>query len=187
MSRCFLHDIAKGRKESHSIAGERVAKSLCPRLGLSAAETDMVAWLVRNHLIMSDIAQKRDLNDYKTILDFAEIVQSPERLKLLLILTVADIKAVGPGVWNGWKGQLLRTLYYETEPILMGGHVSVPREQRLADAHEIFRQEMPRSGRGRHRGLSAAALCALLAECRCRRQVAHARLIRTAERSGTRW
>ena len=102
----------------------------------------MVAWLVRNHLIMSDTAQKRDLNDYKTILDFAEVVQSPERLKLLLILTVADIKAVGPGVWNGWKGELLRTLYYETEPVLMGGHVSVPREQRLADAKEIFRQEM---------------------------------------------
>ena len=138
----LLHDIAKGRKESHSVAGERVARNLCPRLGLSGAETDMVAWLVRNHLIMSDTAQKRDLNDYKTVLDFAEVVQSPERLKLLLILTVADIKAVGPGVWNGWKGELLRTLYYETEPVLMGGHVSVPREQRLADAQEIFRQEM---------------------------------------------
>jgi [protein-PII] uridylyltransferase len=138
----LLHDIAKGRKESHSIAGERVARNLCPRLGLSGAETDMVAWLVRHHLLMSDIAQKRDLNDYKTILDFAETVQSPERLKLLLILTVADIKAVGPGVWNGWKGELLRTLYYETEPVLMGGHVSVPRELRLADAQELFRQEM---------------------------------------------
>ena len=142
----LLHDIAKGRKESHSIAGERVARSLCPRLGLSGAETDMVAWLVRNHLIMSDFAQMRDLNDYKTILDFAEQVQSPERLKLLLILTVADIKAVGPGVWNGWKGQLLRTLYFEAEPVLMGGHVSVPREQRLADAHEIFRQEVKQTG-----------------------------------------
>ena len=142
----LLHDIAKGRKESHSIAGERVAKSLCPRLGLSGAETDMVAWLVRNHLIMSDFAQMRDLSDYKTILDFAEQVQSPERLKLLLILTVADIKAVGPGVWNGWKGQLLRTLYFEAEPVLMGGHVSVPREQRLADAHEIFREDVKRRG-----------------------------------------
>ena len=138
----LLHDIAKGRRESHSVAGERVARKLCPRLGLSGAETELVAWLVRNHLVMSDFAQKRDLNDYKTILDFAEIVQSPERLKLLLILTVADIRAVGPGVWTGWKGQLLRTLYYETEPVLMGGHVSVPREQRLADAQEIFRQEM---------------------------------------------
>ena len=177
----LLHDIAKGRPESHSIAGERVARSLCPRLGLSGAETDMVAWLVRHHLIMSDTAQKRDLNDYKTILDFAETVQSPERLKLLLILTVADIKAVGPGVWNGWKGELLRTLYYETEPVLMGGHVSVPREQRLADAREIFRQEM--------KSWSDAQIDAYLPlhyppywlSVGIDRQVLHARLIRKAE------
>jgi len=182
----LLHDIAKGRKESHSIAGERVAKSLCPRLGLSGAETDMVAWLVRNHLIMSDFAQKRDLNDYKTILDFAEMVQSPERLKMLLILTVADIKAVGPGVWNGWKGQLLRTLYYETEPILMGGHVSVPREQRLADAHEIFRQEMPEEWtKADIKAYLPLHYAPYWLSVDVRRQVAHARLIRTAERSGT--
>src|SRR5205809_7789759 len=100
----LLHDIAKGRKESHSIAGERVAKTLCPRLGLSAPETETVAWLIRHHLLMSETAQMRDLNDFKTILDFANVVQSPERLKLLLILTVADIRAVGPSAWNGWKG-----------------------------------------------------------------------------------
>ncbi len=180
----LLHDIAKGRKESHSIAGERVARNLCPRLGLSGAETDMVAWLVRNHLVMSDVAQKRDLNDYKTILDFAEIVQSPERLKLLLILTVADIKAVGPGVWNGWKGQLLRTLYHETEPVLMGGHVSVPRAQRLADAQEIFRQEM--------KGWSDADVDAYLPlhyapywlSVNVARQALHARLVHKANVDG---
>ena len=104
------------------IAGERVAKALCPRLGLTPPETETVAWLIRYHLLMSETAQMRDLNDFKTILDFAHVVQSPERLKLLLILTVADIRAVGPGVWNGWKGQLLRTLYYEAEPMLSGGH-----------------------------------------------------------------
>ncbi len=124
----LLHDIAKGRKEDHSIAGERIAKALCPRLGLTPAETETVAWLIRHHLLMSETAQMRDLNDFKTILDFANVVQSPERLKLLLILTVADIRAVGPGVWNGWKGQLLRTLYFETEPILSGGHTSISRE-----------------------------------------------------------
>jgi [protein-PII] uridylyltransferase len=112
----FLHDIAKGGQEDHSIAGARVARKLCPRLGLSAAETETVSWLIEHHLDMSLFAQSRDLNDPRTIQDFAEIVQSPERLKLLLILTVADIRAVGPGVWNGWKGQLLRTLYYETNP-----------------------------------------------------------------------
>ncbi|MEQ9688449.1 MAG: [protein-PII] uridylyltransferase, partial [Bauldia litoralis] len=104
----FLHDIAKGRPEDHSIAGARIARRLCPRLGLTPAQTDTVAWLIEHHLLMSMTAQSRDLNDRKTILDFAAVMQSLERLKMLLVLTVADIKAVGPGVWNGWKGQLLR-------------------------------------------------------------------------------
>ena len=103
----LLHDIAKGRTEDHSIAGERIARALGPRLGLSPEETETTAWLVRHHLLMSETAQMRDLNDFKTILDFTAVVQSPERLKLLLILTVVDIRAVGPGVWNGWKGQPL--------------------------------------------------------------------------------
>ncbi|MGE0210837.1 MAG: [protein-PII] uridylyltransferase [Parvibaculaceae bacterium] len=134
----LLHDIAKGRKESHSVAGERVAKALGPRLGLEPAETELVAWLVRHHLVMSETAQTRDLNDFKTILDFASLVQSPERLKMLLILTVADIRAVGPGVWNGWKGQLLRTLYFEAEPVLSGGHSSISRKDRVAAAQAAF-------------------------------------------------
>src|SRR5690606_33910883 len=111
----FLHDIAKGRPEDHSTAGARVARRFGPRIGLTSAETETVAWLVQEHLTMSMIAQSRDLADRKTIEDFARKVQSLERLKLLLILTTADIAAVGPGVWNGWKAQLLRTLYYETE------------------------------------------------------------------------
>lgn len=130
----FLHDIAKGRPEDHSIAGARVARRLCPRFGLSQLQTETVAWLIEHHLDMSKTAQSRDLNDRKTILDFAAVVQSLERLKMLLILTVADIKAVGPGVWNGWKGQLLRTLYYETEPVLTGGHSQVSRDRRIAEA-----------------------------------------------------
>ena len=137
----LLHDIAKGRQESHSTAGERVARNLCPRLGLTKAETDTVAWLVRQHLVMSDTAQTRDINDYKTILDFTAIVQSPERLKLLLILTVVDIRAVGPGVWNGWKGQLLRTLYDEAEPVVSGGHSKISRTARIKQAHAAFLDE----------------------------------------------
>jgi [protein-PII] uridylyltransferase len=132
----FLHDIAKGRVEDHSIAGARVARKLCPRLGLTPQQTETVAWLIEQHLTMSMVAQSRDLADRKTILDFAGIVQNLERLKLLLILTVADIKAVGPGVWNGWKGQLLRTLYWETEPVLAGGHSQVGRDRRVALAKE---------------------------------------------------
>jgi [protein-PII] uridylyltransferase len=138
----FLHDIAKGRVEDHSIAGARLARRLGPRLGLSAADTELVAWLVEVHLVMSTVAQSRDLSDRKTIENFAAVVQSLERLKLLTILTTADIRAVGPGVWNGWKAQLIRALYYETEPTLTGGFSEVNRAQRVAMAQAEFRAEL---------------------------------------------
>ncbi len=130
----LLHDIAKGRKEDHSIPGAQIARKLCPRLGLSEAETETAAWLVENHLVMSNIAQSRDLGDRRTIEGFAKLVQTIERLKMLLVLTVCDIRAVGPGVWNGWKGELLRTLYWETEIVLAGGHSSVDRKRRVAQS-----------------------------------------------------
>jgi [protein-PII] uridylyltransferase len=135
----FLHDIAKGRIEDHSIAGARIARRFCPRLGLNAADSELVAWLVEVHLVMSTVAQSRDLSDRKTIENFAAVVQSLERMKLLTILTTADIRAVGPGVWNGWKAQLLRTLYYETEPVLTGGFSEVNRAERVAQAKAEFR------------------------------------------------
>jgi [protein-PII] uridylyltransferase len=135
----FLHDIAKGRVEDHSIAGARIARRLCPRLGMSAADTELTAWLVEVHLVMSTVAQSRDLSDRRTIENFAAVVQSLERMKLLTILTTADIRAVGPGVWNGWKAQLLRTLYYETEPVLTGGFSEVNRAQRVSAAQTEFR------------------------------------------------
>src|SRR5260370_20835143 len=113
--------MAKGRVEEHSIAGARIARRFGPRLGLSPAETETVAWLVEQHLVMSITAQSRDLSDYKTIENFAGVVQSLERLKLLMVLTTADIRAVGPGVWEGWKAQLLRPLYYQPEPVRPGG------------------------------------------------------------------
>ena len=130
----FLHDIAKGRPEDHSIAGARIARKFCPRLGLDAAETDTVAWLIQYHLLMSEIAQARDLQDPETAKAFADIVQSPQRLALLMILTACDIRAVGPGVWTGWKGSLLRSLYYATEPLLSGGHSRVTQSDRIAAA-----------------------------------------------------
>jgi [protein-PII] uridylyltransferase len=134
----LLHDIAKGRPEDHSEAGARIARRICPHMGLSAEDTQTVAWLVENHLVMSMTAQTRDLNDRKTIDDFAGVVQSVERMKLLLVLTVCDIRGVGPGVWNGWKGQLLRTLYYETELLLTGGFSEVSRSKRA----EVARQQL---------------------------------------------
>lgn len=138
----LLHDIAKGRPEDHSIAGARIARRLCPRFGLTPSETETVEWLVREHLTMSMVAQSRDLNDRKTIVDFADTVQTMERLKLLLILTVCDIKGVGPGVWNGWKGQLLRTLFYETELVLTGGFSELPRIERDRQAREGLAEKL---------------------------------------------
>ncbi|WP_339445028.1 HD domain-containing protein, partial [Pseudomonas hunanensis] len=134
----LLHDIAKGRGGDHSVLGAEVAHRLCPRLGLSPAETETVAWLVRYHLLMSATAFKRDLSDFKTILDFAEAVQSPERLRLLLLLTVVDIRAVGPGVWNGWKRQLLSDLYESAEEVLRLGHKQKGRGERIAAKQEAL-------------------------------------------------
>ncbi len=130
----LLHDIAKGRPEDHSHAGADVARRLCPRLGLSEAETEHVAWLVENHLLMSDTAQKRDIADPKTIAKFAGEIKSLERLRLMLALTEVDIRAVGPGVWNGWKGQLMRQLYLDTEAVLSGGHSTAGRGERITMA-----------------------------------------------------
>ncbi|MGD9805698.1 MAG: [protein-PII] uridylyltransferase [Hyphomicrobiaceae bacterium] len=136
----FLHDIAKGRPEDHSIAGARIARHLCPRFGLNEEETALVEWLVLRHLDMSAIAQSRDLSDPKTIRDFADIVETPERLRLLLMLTVADIRAVGPTTWNGWKGQLLRTLYYETLPLIEGRHQKTAASERVEAAKSALRR-----------------------------------------------
>jgi [protein-PII] uridylyltransferase len=139
----LLHDIAKGRPSDHSHAGAEVARRLCPRLGLSPAGTDHVAWLVEQHLVMSNTAQGRDISDPRTAEALAAIVQTQERLKMLITLTVADIRAVGPGVWNGWKGQLLRNLYWETEVVLGGGHSAIDRKSRALAAQEALRRSLP--------------------------------------------
>jgi [protein-PII] uridylyltransferase len=137
----LLHDIAKGRGGDHSVIGSEIALKLCPRFGLDPAETETVSWLVRYHLLLSSTAFKRDLADPKTIDDFVRQVQSPERLRLLLILTVVDIRAVGPGIWNDWKRTLLRTLFEAAEERLRLGHkqhgrteLVEARQKELADA-----------------------------------------------------
>jgi len=127
----LLHDIAKGRGGDHSVLGADVAHHLCPRFGLDEKETDLVAWLVLQHLLMSRTAQKRDLTDPKTIEDFAAEVQSLERLRNLAILTAVDIRAVGPGTWNSWKGQLLGELYDAAQERLRLGHKGNGRKARV--------------------------------------------------------
>jgi len=128
----LLHDIAKGRGGDHSVLGAEIAMRLCPRLGLDADETELVAWLVRQHLLMSATAFKRDLADWKTITDFVATVETLERLRVLTLLTIVDIRAVGPGVWNSWKRQLLQELYNATEERLRLGHAEHGRAQRVA-------------------------------------------------------
>jgi [protein-PII] uridylyltransferase len=140
----FLHDIAKGRTEDHSVAGMSVARKLCPRLGLDAAQTEDVVWLIEQHLVMSDTAQRRDLADRSTIETFASIVGTVDRLNMLFALTICDIRAVGPGVWNGWKAELLRTLYWETEHLIGGEHSVVVRERRIAAARDELRKALPK-------------------------------------------
>jgi [protein-PII] uridylyltransferase len=122
----LLHDTGKGGEGGQEMAGARAARAACERMGLAPSRIDLVGWLVEHHLLMSDVAQKRDISDPRTISAFASMVETPERLRLLLVLTVADIRAVGPGVWNGWKGQLLRDLYGATEALFRGGRGSDP-------------------------------------------------------------
>ncbi|WP_445680683.1 [protein-PII] uridylyltransferase [Radicibacter daui] len=128
----FLHDIAKGRGGDHSILGARVARKICPRWGFTPEETETVAWLVRWHLAMSDAALKRDLEDPKTIADMATLVRSPQRLRLLLILTACDIRAVGPGRWNAWKATLLRQMFNQTNDYLTGNLSQETTDRRVA-------------------------------------------------------
>ncbi|MFM5953248.1 MAG: [protein-PII] uridylyltransferase [Novosphingobium sp.] len=143
----LLHDIAKGRRGDHSVLGAEVALKLCPRLGLSAEETEHVAWLVRHHLLMSATAFKRDLADWKTITDFVAVVQSVERLRLLSMLTIVDIRAVGPGVWNGWKRQLIHELYEAAEERLRLGHVQRGRTERIAAKQRIVAEKLGGQGK----------------------------------------
>jgi [protein-PII] uridylyltransferase len=130
----LMHDIAKGRGGDHSELGAELALEVCPALGLSAEETEMVSWLVLHHLLLSQTAFKRDIDDPKTILDLADIIQSPERLRLLLILTVADMRAVSGKVWNGWKATLLRELYARVAEVLEGGLSTTERDVRVQRA-----------------------------------------------------
>ena len=140
----FLHDIAKGRTEDHSLAGIAVAWRLCPRFGLDQEQTESVAWLIEQHLVMSDTAQRRDLSDRRTIETFAAKVGTIDRLNMLLVLTICDIRAVGPGIWNGWKAELLRTLYWETESLIGGDQSVMARERRLAEARDELRKALPK-------------------------------------------
>jgi len=180
----LLHDIAKGRPEDHSVAGAKVARRLCPRLGFSAADTELIAWLIEEHLTMSTVAQSRDLSDRRTIENFAAVVQSVEQMKLLTILTTADIRGVGPGVWNGWKAQLLRSLYYETEPVLTGGFSEVNRARRIAAAQAEFRAAFTEWPEAEVDAYISRHYPAYWLKVELPRKIRHARFVRASEEAG---
>ncbi|MEI6556930.1 MAG: [protein-PII] uridylyltransferase [Rhodospirillaceae bacterium] len=180
----LLHDVAKGRGGDHSVVGAKLAEKVCPRLGLSAEETETVAWLVLHHLNMSFTAFKRDFEDERTVRDFVKVVQSPERLRLLLVLTTADINAVGPGRWNNWKATLLSELYHRTEEVLAGGVTADGRIHRIKQAQQALRGRLDDWGEAqfeRHIALGSPDYwLSLDADTHAR----HARLIRDSERDG---
>ena len=138
----LLHDIGKGRDEDHSVLGAQIARKVAPRLGLNKSECETVEWLVRYHLLMSDMAQKRDLSDPRTLRDFAKAVKTRKRLDLLTVLTVCDIRGVGPGTWNNWKAMLLRQLHKETSQALEHGLEDLNRENRGAEARRQLRDAL---------------------------------------------
>ena len=138
----LLHDIGKGRPEDHSIIGAQIARRVAPRLGLNEEESETVEWLVRYHLLMSDMAQKRDIGDPRTVRDFAKAVKTRKRLDLLTVLTVCDIRGVGPDTWNNWKAMLLRQLYRLTAEALEGGLEHYNREKREDEAKAALRARL---------------------------------------------
>ncbi|HEV8679519.1 MAG TPA: [protein-PII] uridylyltransferase [Stellaceae bacterium] len=180
----LLHDIAKGRGGDHSQLGEKVALKLGPRLGLSAEETETVAWLVRWHLLMSSIAFKRDIGDPHTIQSFVDRVQSPERLKLLLVLTAADIRAVGPKVWNGWKAALLRELYHSALDVISGGLTVEARDSRIAAAQAKARALLPDFSEEEFAAFTSRGYPFYWLSLDAETHARHARLMREADASG---
>ena len=180
----LLHDIAKGRGGDHSEIGEQIALKLGPRLSLSAEETETVAWLVRWHLLMSSTAFKLDIGDPQTIANFVERVQSPERLKLLFALTVADIRAVGPKVWNGWKAALLRELYHRALEVISGGLSGDGQHSRMATAQAAARRLLPDFSEAEFTTLVGRGYPFYWLSFDPATHARHARLMREAEASG---
>ncbi len=138
----MLHDVGKGREEAHEVLGARIARTVATRMGFKKTEIEDVEWLVRYHLLMSDMAQKRDIADPATVREFAKAVRTRQRLDLLTVLTVCDIRGVGPNIWNNWKASLLRALYRQTRRAMADGLEALNRGTRGAEAKRNLRDRL---------------------------------------------
>jgi [protein-PII] uridylyltransferase len=180
----FVHDIGKGRGGNHSEIGGGIAERLGPRLGLTAEETETAAWLARWHLAMSGVMTTRDIEDPRTVQDFAALVQSPERLKALAVLTTVDISAVGPGRWNNWKAGLLEDLYYRTSEALAGSVGTPHRSERVARGQAEARDLLPEWDDARFAAFKALGSREYWMAFDAATHARQARLVNGAERDG---
>ena len=153
----LLHDIGKGKGHGHVAKGIPLIETLTTRVGLAPEDADKVIFLVAHHLTMSHIAQRRDIDDPKTVESLAEVCRTPERLRMLYLLTCADMRAVGPGVMTGWQAQILWDLYARTLARVTGG-------QRERPTREAMAQRVTEAMRGEVARTTVAAHLALLSE-----------------------
>ena len=143
----LYHDIAKGRNGDHSVLGSQDVERFCQRHGLSQHDTELVSWLVRQHLLMSLTAQKKDIHDPDVVAGFAEQMGNQTRLKYLYLLTIADIRATNPKLWNSWREVLLRELYESTRHSLLRGlDKPIDKEERIRDTQAQARARLQRTG-----------------------------------------
>jgi [protein-PII] uridylyltransferase len=143
----LYHDIAKGRGGDHAILGAIDARNFCERHGLGEYDTNMVAWLIENHLLMSQTSQKQDITDADVINNFATIVADGVRLNYLYVLTVADMRATNPSLWNSWKANLLNELYGASNRLYRDGMGSAELEaHRLTARRNEAREQLVQSG-----------------------------------------
>ncbi len=144
----LLHDVGKGFERDHSELGAEIANAIGPRLSMSPHKQEMVSFLVLNHLKMSHLALRRDISDTQVVIEFAREVGSPERLRMLYVLTAADITAVGPGVFNDWKAELLGELYSRAMEVLSGRPEKHLEDERIARARGEITAELAKLADG---------------------------------------